>query len=288
MFNKFYNRVDIRASLVAESGLYIGAGENNLSPNAIQGALLRNSYGRPYIPGSSIRGVLRSFLESLPSDDGKSDCYMGEQCAKFVRDIALRNGVRKELEDVMKAKEINKDIDRVFAEEVASRSCMACRLFGSQVLSGKVKIADANLKPEVEVLKSEVRTGNAIDRDSHTAVSGALFDTEIIPAGTPFDFRIVAENLTEKEASCLSRLIVYFAEGNILLGGRSRSGLGKVELTDLRLTISKMGEAEDGLSFPEENSIGQIETEKLPGKLKEELAGSTMEDVVSILLKNGK
>ena len=43
MFQKFYNRIELQATIVADTALYIGAGEASFDPGAIQGALLKNA-----------------------------------------------------------------------------------------------------------------------------------------------------------------------------------------------------------------------------------------------------
>ena len=119
-------------------------------------------------------------------------------------------------------------------------------------MAGKVKLSDARVNAQVRM---DVRKGNAIDRDSHTVASAALFETESVPAGTEFSFRVDAENLTQKEAENLMKLMDVFAEGEITVGGRSRAGLGKVMLEQRTYKIWNRVEG----AFPEEKTIGRAE-----------------------------
>jgi CRISPR/Cas system CSM-associated protein Csm3 (group 7 of RAMP superfamily) len=84
--------------------------------------------------------------------------------------------------------------DEYLAQVIYQDATWSEKLFGSTLMEGKVKISDAVLKGDN--VKTEIRKSNAIDRDTHTAVGNALFDTEVIPAGTEFVFRLSAENLT--------------------------------------------------------------------------------------------
>jgi len=213
MFNRFRSRAVLSATLKAETPLYIGAGQESFSPMAVQGSILKNNMELPYIPGSSIKGVLRSFLESVQPAQN-CVCCNGELKGKKDREA---HGSAEQLAAYIAD---------------ADHSCLACRLFGSGVMAGKVKCADAALKDPGAFLRTELRSGNAIDRDTHTTASGALFDTEAIPAGTEFSLRMTAENLLEDEARAFSDLLAYFARGGITVGGRSRSGLGQVSVDE--------------------------------------------------------
>lgn len=192
---------------------------------AVQGSLLKNALGYPYIPGSSLKGVLRSFLESVQS--GMDDVVQPKDC------VCCKNELKgkKEREARGSAEEL--------ALYIAQNSCPACKLFGNGVMAGKLKFADAALLDVGAWMGTEIRTSNAIDRDTHTANTGtgALFDTEAIPAGTEFALRVTAENLTEEEARIFGELMQYFAEGGITVGGRSRAGLGMVKVEGISLTL---------------------------------------------------
>jgi len=233
MFHQFKNRVKLSATLKAETGLYVGAGQESFSPLAIQGAIMKNTNGYPYIPGSSIKGVLRSFLESVQNEELTQNC------------VSCKN----ELGD-KKAREAKGDPKEV-AAYIGTYSCPACRLFGSGIMAGKLKFADATLKTPEAWLGTEVRTGNAIDRDTHTVVDRALFDTEVIPSGTEFLFRVSAENLTKEEAKMFSELMLYFAGGGITVGGRSRAGLGTISIKSIMTEIFYMDKKNKNPYMPE-------------------------------------
>jgi CRISPR-associated RAMP protein (TIGR02581 family) len=230
MFDKFYNRLRVEADLLAETGLHVGAGEDSFSPTVANGSVLRDVTGNPYIPGSSLKGVLRAFLASIynaeyeKTEDGllaglsKADARKSK-CLELKKE----NGVG-----------LQNSEEELLAHYIETESSIIHRLFGSQLAAGKVKLSDAYPKQAVE---TDFRKGNAIDRDTHTTAQGMLFDTEFIPAGTVFSFRLDAENLTSDESETLIQLLDYFAEGGILVGGRSRAGLGRVKLKNATYTV---------------------------------------------------
>ena len=232
MFDKFQNRVVIKAKLVAITPIFVGARADSFKPGAISGSCVKDVYGRPYIPGSSLKGALRSSLSSVLNlaDDPSESTVNNSFKTKEQRDDY---GTPKKL-----------------ADAVIAVSTHIESLFGSQVMAGKVKIADAI--PVENQITTEVRNGVAIDRDTRTAFGGALFDTEVVPSGTVFNFIASAENLSPDEAELFGKLIEYFSEGNITIGGRSRAGLGNVQLRDVNVTLFSRSSSE---RFPAESAI---------------------------------
>jgi len=230
LLNKFSNRLRIDAVLVAHTGIHVGAGEDSLDPTAATGAIVKYGMGvdkepEPYIPGSSLKGVLRAFLASVD------------------KDYEHKDGLLDDYKKAEQRREKNLNSEEL-AKKIVADSSVTHRLFGSSLMAGKVKLSDATV---IETVKTEFRKGNAIDRDTHTAVRGALFDTEYIPKGTKFAFRLDAENLTACEWEKLRELIDYFGNGGIRVGGRSRAGLGEVSLEEITYTF---WERENDRGFP--------------------------------------
>lgn len=244
MFDKFHNRVVINADLVALTPIFVGAKGDSFKPGEVNGSCVKDAYGKPYIPGSSIKGVLRAFLANVLQEK------VGSEVNKAFQTKDKRDEVKKQCYGgKIPATQDEAKEERYLTEKIYKMSTEAERLFGSQMMAGKVKIADATLKEDVI---TEVRNGVAINRDTHTAINGALFDTEVIPSGTVLRFTASAENLTVEEAAFFGQLMEYFAEGNISVGGRSRAGLGNVELQNVQVKIYKVAEKGD---FPKPESI---------------------------------
>jgi CRISPR-associated RAMP protein (TIGR02581 family) len=267
LFNKFINKVAITAELLAVSSLYIGAGQDSYSPTAINGEFLKDPFGRVYIPGSSLKGVLRAFLSSVQDEESRIHKFGLDTKAGRIEYLkGKRNSQGGQGRDMLGGALADGEF---FAKCLSSDSTMAERLFGSQVMAGKVRIADAVL-PFGAKARTDIRNGVSIDRDTHTAVDGALFDTETVPAGTRFIFRASAENLKTSadmqckdkdksmgmsEAECFAALVDYFAKGNIPVGGRSRAGLGHVELENIKVFVWKRSAG----GFPTEQLIDGLD-----------------------------
>src|SRR5918996_989225 len=53
----------LEGDLSCETGLHIGAGKGSLEIGGPDKPVVQEAFGRPYVPGSSLRGKLRSLLE---------------------------------------------------------------------------------------------------------------------------------------------------------------------------------------------------------------------------------
>ena len=59
----FLGKLVIEGELVCQTGLHIGAGKGTLEIGGADNPVVKDAFGRPYVPGSSLRGRLRSLLE---------------------------------------------------------------------------------------------------------------------------------------------------------------------------------------------------------------------------------
>src|ERR687893_834102 len=60
---KFAGKLILDGDLHCETGLHIGAGKGSMEIGGADNPVVKDAFGRPYIPGSSLRGKLRSLLE---------------------------------------------------------------------------------------------------------------------------------------------------------------------------------------------------------------------------------
>ena len=227
MFDRFENRVILTGRVIAKTGLHIGSG-GSLEPVGSNNPVVRDAQGKPYIPGSSFKGVLRSRIEAIlwglnPEEDKDrirscNPVVEDEWCVKRERMNELREKVRQgELND-----------DRL-TDALLKESCAVCKLFGSPWLASKVQIKDLYITGEwLDYV--EVRDGVAIDRDTETAAERRKFDFEAVPSGTTFALKIVVENTEPEELGLLFVGLGEFNNGGASLGGIVSRGLGKVSV----------------------------------------------------------
>lgn len=223
----FENRYYISAELSMMRPLHIGRGIS-LEPAATDLPVIKDGNGLPFIPGSSLKGVLRSTAERLlrslapPGKEKRWACDpIGDPCVD--KD--------KKEEIVKKFKE-----DEKRSEELWKESCLICRLFGSPWLASRVYIKDLTLANGTDLFPlTLLRDGVAIDRDTGAAKKGAKFDYELVPAGAIFDLKIVLENVEDWEAGLISSILKLWEREGFALGGMTSRGLGWAKLFALEV-----------------------------------------------------
>ncbi len=242
MFEKFVNRYIIKGNLKAVTALHIGAAEDEFRPNGCRNPFFRNADGLPLIPGSSLKGAMRSFLEQyLSSESGKDAllknipfrkeiCNEQNPCADVKKDSRLKALLKEDGKDSQK--ELSHYLFGTDGGE-DGKLCMVCRLFGSPCSSAKFSIRDARVIEETFQGEFEIRSGVAIDRNLGTSVENKTFTTEVVPEGTEFSFKAVLENGDENEWAVVKQLLRAMELGLIQIGGMKSRGLGEIRLTNI-------------------------------------------------------
>jgi CRISPR-associated RAMP protein (TIGR02581 family) len=193
--------------LTCRSGLHIGVGKSADLTGSDQ-PVLRDRSGRPLVPGSSLRGVLRAGIESFCNALGLHTVRVLDEAAPS----DLLDGFAKRWRELDLVK-------RLFGAAAEERGGFS---YGS-----RLQISDALCQEEVAV---ELRDGVGIDRDTRTASGGVKYDLEVVPAGTRFVGRIRFKNPAGYELGLLAQALWMLDEGLLLLGGKSARGLGWVEV----------------------------------------------------------
>ncbi|MFY9823115.1 MAG: CRISPR-associated RAMP protein Csx7 [Thermoanaerobaculia bacterium] len=193
--------------LTCRTGLHIGAGKSaDLAGSDLP--VLRDAAGRPLVPGSSLRGILRSGVEALQLSLGLNE-------VRSLND----SDVSKSSEDFAKRWREMTLVERLFGRVAEKRGAFS---YGS-----RLQISDAVANGDVAV---ELRDGVGIDRETRTAGTGVKFDLEVVPAGTTFAGKIRFKNPADHEIGLLAQALWMLDEGGLLLGGKSARGLGWVEV----------------------------------------------------------
>ena len=232
LFDRFQNRTLIQASLKMQTALAVGS-RLSLEPTGTDMPVLKDANGLPFIPGSSIKGVVRFQAERIlrtwnqPPRLWACDPF-GEPCVpETSRDG--RRGKDKFWEEAGKN-------DAVFAQKVFEASCTACRLFGSPWLAGRVAFKDAYLtNAEALPIVTQIRDGVGIDRDLGAARSRVKYDFETVVPGACFGLEMLAENLEDWEIGFLLTVLRLWEEGGIAIGGKTTRGPGWGHLKDLKI-----------------------------------------------------
>ena len=242
MFDVFKNRLEITGVLTTITALRISQGRST-EPIGSDLPVIKDALGRPLIPGSSFKGAMRSRLESfLRGIDAslaanpaiESEWAVPFQTIKNSQGTVLRVGLNQLKEDADKrfentaGKESRKD--KWLTEELIKRTDLASLVFGSPWIASKFQVQDLTVLADDWFGQYQERDGVSIDRDTETAADGKLYDFQVVPAGTPFQFRAVVENAEDWELGLLMVGLHQFESQQIPLGGGRSRGLGVVEL----------------------------------------------------------
>lgn len=218
MFDTFKNRLEITGTLRTITALRISAGRST-EPIGSDLPVIKDALGRPLIPGASFKGALRSRLESFLRG---IDPSLAEDPANFTS--STKNN------QVKAFKEQHKDDDLALTQALIGITDEVSCLFGSPWIASKFQVRDLTVLPENWFGQYQERDGVAIDRDTETAADGKLYDFQVVPAGTPFEFKAVVENAKPWELGLLMIGLHQFETEQIPLGGGRSRGLGVVKL----------------------------------------------------------
>ena len=216
MFDKFQSRLSLKGKVETLTAIRIGAGRST-SPISSDLPVVRDAANYPYIPGSSFKGVFRSYVESILRSltDNKSvvcnPTNHDEQCI-----------TREEIKPLQEKRDDQLILDK---------TCWVCQLFGSLWYASKLQIRDLHVDTDLWFGQYQQRDGVAIDRDTETAADGMLYDYEVVPAGVNFDFHAIVDNAEDWQLGMLYLGLSAFKNGDLTIGGGSSRGLGVIELS---------------------------------------------------------
>jgi CRISPR-associated protein Csm3 len=208
---KLLGYASIAGTLTCKSGLRVGGSKDDVEIGGMDNPVIRHPLTRlPYIPGSSLKGKLRSLLEYAEGKVQTAGREAGEPCG------------------------------------CAQPDCLVCRVFGPHKVPrhdlgpSRIIVRDAPLtdhwKQELEKLREEgllyveVKTENMIDR--RTGVATNPRPVERVPAGAQFALAISVRLFEQDDPQA----ILGFIERGLrmlqsdTLGGSGTRGYGWVEL----------------------------------------------------------
>ncbi|OAQ15411.1 CRISPR-associated protein [Bibersteinia trehalosi Y31] len=217
---KLTNIIEISAKLVLKTGLHIGAGDSEMHIGGVDNTVIKNPHTQsPYIPGSSLKGKIRSLLE-WRSGEVKADPLK-------LKDVDTAND-----------KDAVKNILRLFGVTGDSKNDESLL---KELGVSRLAFWDCNLNSEwEEKIKSdnlsltEAKSENTINRITATADNPR--QTERVPAGAEFDFKLTVRQF-EGDSKELVELVLKGLRLLELdsLGGSGSRGYGKVEFQGLKV-----------------------------------------------------
>lgn len=201
-------KIFISGEITAVTGLHIGGSNTSIEIGGVDTSVIRNPFNdEPYIPGSSLKGKMRSLLE--------------QAAGKFGRGAGqVKNGPLDDL---------NHEITKVYGAAKGNDSN----------IPSKIIVRDAKLLDEDDLLKdnnktdlpyTEVKTEIMVDRITAVASPRQI---ERVPAGAKFKLDIVV-NIWDNDISENDTMKLVFSGMRLLqddyLGGKGSRGSGQVKL----------------------------------------------------------
>lgn len=221
MFDVFKNRLEISGTLTTVTALRISQGRST-EPIGSDLPVVKDSLGRPLIPGASFKGAMRSRLESFLRG------ILGNN-RKLVANPANEDEWSLTAREIRSLKDTIAD-DAALTQAIVNETDLISCLFGSPWIASKFQVRDLTVFPDAWFGQYQERDGVAIDRDTETAADGKLYDFQVVPAGTPFEFKAIVENAEDWELGLLMIGLHQFETEQIPLGGGRSRGLGVVKL----------------------------------------------------------
>ena len=235
---KLLGKVIIKGKIKAETGLAIGGSRVGLDIGGVDNPVIKDAEGKPYIPGSSLKGKMRSLLEKelgLASDD-------------------KRIWVVK---------------DRVSIHMCNEPNCKVCNIFGrnngkqTKVTGGEIEITETTptrlivrdaplnvesiteeMKKNLDLEYTEVKFENVIDRITSAANPRQM---ERVPAGAKFEFEMIYNVFNEQDKENLKEVFkaMQLLEDDYLGSSGSR-GYGKIKFEDVEVYWNSIEAYEKG------------------------------------------
>jgi len=227
----FLGKLVLEGEIVCQTGLHIGAGKGSLEIGGADNPVVKDAFGIPYIPGSSLRGRLRSLLEQTLGLAVPSELvFLSKRKGQEVR---IHQSDRPDDDICVLFGRSPGRMERVGGEAIEVAAATPARLTvcdAPLVVDSITPQMRENLDDELTEVKSE----NAVDRITSQANPRTL---ERVPAGARFRFRMVLDVLCNEDKPLLPRVVegLRLMEDDALGGGGSR-GNGRVALSGLSLT----------------------------------------------------
>ena len=196
----------IEGKIILNTGLHIGAGNDEIKIGGIDNPVVKNPLtNEPYIPGSSLKGKVRTLLE-----------WYTEKISNDGKPWSTENGEG----DLITKLFGNGKNEKGYTGGPTRVSFSDCFLTKESAKKLREKGALTESKYEV-----------SIDRKTGTAIRGGLRQTERVPAGAEFNFTI-SIRIFDKDSE--EEFIEFLLKGLKLLeydalGGNGSRGYGRVE-----------------------------------------------------------
>lgn len=244
---KLYGKLFLRGVITTRTGLHIGGASTGLEIGGVSSVVVRDPLTNyPYIPGSSLKGKMRSLLEKLRNKEQKKmteDIYIHkcetkeeyEECC-VCKIFGLAPVSQEKKADTEKSSESS---EKKPPEEFGKPTRIIVRDAMMNADSVK-KLKDA----ATDLPYTEVKWEAVIDRVTSKAMPRQI---ERVPAGVDFDFSLCYNIFEGNDIPLFKEVLV--ALGLLeqdYLGGQGTRGYGQIQFKDLKFFWNSAKDYESG------------------------------------------
>ena len=240
------NRYMFKGILEMQTALHIGGGKITLSSS--DSPVVLTPEQKPFIPGSSFKGALRSAVEKIvPGLPGFSTCALIELNDKEIEERHKQHETvcptarQGEIAQMRRNPPKGKTAKNILDEAIADL-CDTCLLFGSPFTAARLNVSDLYMPDDEWSGMVQIRDGVAIDRDTEKARDGLKYDFEVVPASAKFNLEILLENATKRDLQLLCVGLSEYVHRFGVVGGKRSRGLGVAQLNGLQISALELFE----------------------------------------------
>ena len=239
MHKELLNAARLKILIIPQGPLIVKAGGMDIKkPTDMQ--WVRTHHPRTgketiYIPGSSLKGVLRSYAERLLRSRGLVDKKL----------VPCDPTAQKEEEKETRGEKTSglrlscgKRLEKQKGPTLYREACATCRVFGNTKLRGRLGVSDA-YPVDPEAVKIETRYGVAISRTKQSVAHGP-FDMEVAVSGK-FEAKVTLLNYELWQLGLLATCLAAMNDGWLTVGFGKNRGFGHVKAVVNELVIEQVG-----------------------------------------------
>lgn len=216
--NPIIQRLYIKGKMLVLSPLLIGSGEDERTDMDI----IRNAEEKPFIPATSLAGVLRHFLRDHLADENHDE----------------------------------QSIIKTLFGKTEKDSTLSLLMISDMLLQDSI-FHQVTVRDGLKIDYATRTVGKHKGKDDETS-GGAKYDYEVIDPDATFDLKmelVIRESNRPEIAQIYDAaafLLKHLEEGNLRVGAKTRRGMGQIKLKDtaiLKLDMKAAEDVETWLSF---------------------------------------
>jgi len=237
---KLEKKVKINGKIRLMTGMHIGGTDIGLAIGGADKIVVRNTIDKvPYIPGSSLKGKMRSLIEKIEGKvnfsikDGK---YKGEICTDVAEPLVQLFGI---------------------ASDNPHKNAPT-RLMVRDAKMNNESVKTLENLDQTDMYLTEIKSENYIDRLTSAANPRSF---ERVPAGVDFDFEMIVDIYNvDKENDMQKKLLDIVKQGMKLveldyIGGHGSRGYGQIKFHDIKIQVKTAENYKDGKDWDENHQL---------------------------------